>query len=103
VPFVLCVRNGSDGAEKWTSVSPCRMGALASSGSFSRARVTDALAGRGLHSSRFRLIVSAFCVIGDAFSSCLRGVWLVTGVIRVIFRVYVVSETAQDDLKSGRV
>jgi len=32
------------------------------------------LAGRGLHLSTFRLKVSAFCVTGGAFRSCLRGV-----------------------------
>jgi hypothetical protein len=31
--------------------------------------------GRGLHSSTFRLIVSAFCEIGVAFGGCLGGVW----------------------------
>jgi hypothetical protein len=33
--------------------------------------------GRGLHSSTFRLNVSAFCVLGGAFRSRLRGVWQV--------------------------
>jgi dTDP-4-dehydrorhamnose reductase len=34
--------------------------------------------GRGLHSSTFRLIVSAFCEIGGAFRDCVRGVWQVS-------------------------
>ena len=36
--------------------------------------VQPSLLGRGLHSSTFRLNVSAFCVIGGAISSYLRGV-----------------------------
>jgi len=35
--------------------------------------------GRGLHSSTFRINVSAFCVIGGAFSGCLGGVYKVSG------------------------
>ena len=31
------------------------------------------IAGRGLHSSTFRLNVSAFCCIGGACSGCFRG------------------------------
>ena len=36
---------------------------------------------RGLHSSAFRLNVSAFCGIGGAFRGCLRGVRGVPGVL----------------------
>jgi hypothetical protein len=38
--------------------------------------------GRGLHSSTFRLIVSAFCWIGGALKGCLGGVQEVSGVMR---------------------
>ena len=37
---------------------------------------------RGLHSSTFRLNVSAFCGIGGAFKGCLGGVQEVLGGIR---------------------
>jgi len=37
---------------------------------------------RGLHSSTFRLNVSAFCGTGGAFRGCLRSVWEVLGGIR---------------------
>ena len=37
---------------------------------------------RGLHSSTFRLNVSAFCGIGGVSRGCLEGVWEVMGVIR---------------------
>jgi len=55
--------------------------------------------GMGLHSSTFRLNVSAFDGIGGAFRGCLGGVKGHYGV----FRVYFVSETAQVELKSGGV
>ena len=76
---------------------------------------------RGLHSSTFRLNVSAFCVTGVAFSGCLgvfRACQVVSGGIRVslgcvlsgcmrgyegVFRMYFVSGTAQGELQSGRV
>ena len=58
---------------------------------------------RGLHSSTFRLNVSAFCGIGSAWKGLFRGglggVWGNQGLCRVFF----VSETAQVELKSGRV
>ena len=60
----------------------------------------------GLHSSTFRLNVSAFCGTGGTFRGCLGGV---KGVFRRsqgylgVFKVYSVSETAQVELKSGRV
>jgi hypothetical protein len=59
--------------------------------------------GRGLHSSTFRLNLSAFCGIRGAIRGC-QGV--VRGGIRRyygVFRVYFVSETAQVELISGRV
>jgi len=66
-------------------------------------------AARGLHSFTFQLNVSAFCGIGGALRVCLgvvsrvfrrcRGNWGVLG----IYRVYFVSDTAQVELKSGRV
>jgi hypothetical protein len=58
---------------------------------------------RGLHSSTFRLNVSAFCgirgCIYELFFGCLAGGRGHQGV----FRVYFVSETAQVEMKSGRV
>ena len=57
--------------------------------------------GGGLHSSTFRLNVSAICGIGGAFGcclGCLRGVGGYLGFFRVCF----VSETAQIELRSGR-
>ena len=54
---------------------------------------------RGLHSVTCLLNVSAFSGIGGAFRGPVGGVWGYEGV----FRVYVVSEPAQDELKSGRV
>ena len=50
---------------------------------------------RGLHSSTFRLNVNDFCGIGGVFRGSLGG--------RGMSRVYFVSETAQVELKSGRV
>ena len=55
--------------------------------------------GRGLHWSTFTLNVSAFYGIGSAFRGCLRSVYEVLGGIMVYF----MSETAQVELKSGRV
>ena len=61
---------------------------------------------RGLHSSTFRLNVSAFCGIGGAFWDCLGAAY---GVLRGIggyygvSRVYAAWETAQVGLKSARV
>ena len=55
--------------------------------------------GRGLHSFHFSANVSAFCGIGGAFRVRSGGVQDYEGV----FRVYFVSETAQVELKSGRV
>jgi len=58
---------------------------------------------RGLHSSIFRLNVNAFYGIGGAcrgrYKGCLGGVREYQGVCRVCF----VSETAQVELRSGRV
>jgi hypothetical protein len=45
--------------------------------------------------------ISAFCGIGGAFRGCLGGVWEFTGVR--MFRVCFVPETAEVELKSGRV
>ena len=39
--------------------------------------------GRGLHSSIFRLNISAFCGIGGAFRGCLGGAQAVSGAVRV--------------------
>jgi hypothetical protein len=59
--------------------------------------------GRGVHSSTFRLNVSAFCETGGAIRCCFRG--CVGGVMgdQGVFRVYFVSETALVELKSGGV
>jgi hypothetical protein len=57
----------------------------------------------GLHSSTFRLSVSALCGIGDIVRVCLGGVEEESGGLRGLFRVYLVSELAQVELKSGRV
>ena len=63
-------------------------------------------AGRGLHSSTFRLNVSALCGIGVHFGG-LSGIfrWCPVGVrgYEGVFMVYSVSETAQVELKTGRV
>ena len=59
--------------------------------------------GRVLHSFNYRLNRSAFCGIGGALRGCLGGVWEVSGGIWGCFRVYFVSETAEVELKSGRV
>ena len=60
----------------------------------------------GLHSSTLRLNVSAFCGTGCTSRGCLGGVWELSGGLRAyygVFRVCFVSETAQVELKSGRV
>jgi len=54
---------------------------------------------RGLHSSTIQLNVSAFCRIGGALMGRLGGIRGCQG----MSRVYFVSETAQVELKSGRV
>jgi hypothetical protein len=63
-------------------------------------------AGRVLHSSTFWLNLSAFCGIGGVCRGCLGDVYEVLRGLRGdqgVFRVYFVSETAQVELKSGRV
>ena len=57
------------------------------------------IAGRGLHSSTFRLNLSASCGIGVR----LRDVHGVFRRCQGVFRVYFVSEMAQVELRSGRV
>ena len=57
----------------------------------------------GLHSSTFRLNVSAFRGIGVAYRGCSGNIEEVFGGIRGVSRVYFVSETAQVELNSGRV
>jgi hypothetical protein len=57
---------------------------------------------RGLHSSTFRLTVSAFRGMWGASRACLGGVQGVLGILRGV-RVYFVSVTAQVELKSGQV
>ena len=66
-----------------------------------RAQVAANQRGWGLHSSTFRLNLSAFCGIGVHSGVVQGGV----GVREVcgVFRVYFVSETAQVELRSGRV
>ena len=59
--------------------------------------------GRGLHSSTFRLDVSAFCGIGGVIRGCVGGAYEVLGGIRGCLRENSVSEPAQVELKSGRV
>jgi NADH:ubiquinone reductase (non-electrogenic) len=58
---------------------------------------------RGLHSSTFRLNLSAFCGIGGAFRNCSGGGKKVFRGYQGVFRVHFVSETAQVELRSGRV
>ena len=61
---------------------------------------------RGLHSSTFRLNLIAFCGIGVHSGVVLGGVHEVSGATKEyqgVFRVYFVSETAQVELRSGRV
>ena len=76
-------------------------------GSFSAGRaVRRVYTGRGLHSSTFRLNVSSLCGIRGAFRGCLGGVYGVLWGIRGYqgaSRVCFVSETAQVELKRGRV
>jgi len=59
----------------------------------------DRPAGMGLHSSTFRLNLSATCGIGGAFRGSLGGVREYYGVSKVCFRV----RMAQVELRSGRV
>jgi hypothetical protein len=71
-------------------------------GSTHATRPSAVPAARGSHSSTFRLTVSAFCAIGGALRicrGCLEGLRRYQGVFRVCF----VCETAQVELKSGRV
>ena len=67
----------------------------------------DDVAGRGLHSSTFRLNVSVYCGIGGMDRGCvygmLRGFLGGVGRHRGLSKVYFVSETVQVELKSGRV
>ena len=63
------------------------------------ARGSERVQGRGLHSSTFRLNISAFCGTGVHML-------VVEGVFRRcqgVFRVYFVSETAQVEQRSGRL
>jgi hypothetical protein len=92
-----------------TSVSPCAVArALAQlmmpTTSEEAAAINEArhaLTGRGLHSSTSWLKVSALCGTGGAYKDCLRCVCGVSWGIRG-YRVYIVSETAQVELKSER-
>ena len=59
--------------------------------------------GRGLHSSNFRLIVSGFCGPGGAFRGCSEHVWEILGGVVGCAGCNLVSETAQVELKSGRL
>ena len=59
--------------------------------------------GRGLHSFTFQLNVSAFCGIGGAFRGSFRGCSGVLGGMRGCAGWVFLSETAQVELKSGRV
>ena len=58
--------------------------------------------GAGLPSSPFRLNVNAFCGIGGTFGSCRGRLGGVRG-HQGVLHVYSVSETAQVELKSGRM
>jgi len=62
-------------------------------------------AGRGLHASAYFLNVSAlyYGIRGDFIRDCLRGVQEVLRGIRECLGCVCVSETAQVELKSGRV
>jgi len=68
--------DGSGQGEKWMSVRP-----------------------RGLNSSTFRLNVSAFCGVGSECRGCVGGIRRYSG----LYRVYFMSETAEVELKIGRV
>jgi len=63
---------------------------------------TGLVVGRGLHSSTFRLDVTALYGIGGAFRVVQGGSRGVQG-YQQVFRVYIVSETAQVELESGQV
>jgi len=86
-----------------TALAPTTSGPLDSGAGNESSASFKLGAGRGLHSSTFRLNVSAFCGIGIVFGDYLRGG---AGGFRGYggkCRVYFVSETAQIELKSGRV
>jgi hypothetical protein len=59
--------------------------------------------GRGLHSFTFQLNVSASYGIGGAFRGYFGGVYEVSGGVRGCLGCAFVSETAQVELRSGRV
>jgi len=61
------------------------------------------VSGRGLHSSTFRLNLSAFCAIGGAFRGSLVGGYRVLAGCKGVSRVQFVSETAKVEPRSGRV
>ena len=58
--------------------------------------------GRGLHSSTFRLNLGAFYGTGVHFGGVLEVSWGINE-YQGAFRVHFVSETAQIELRSGRV
>jgi len=65
--------------------------------------ISNLPAGRGLHSSTFRLNVSTLSGIGGAFRRFFRGCVVGVRGYDGVSRVYFVPEAAQVELKSGRV
>ena len=66
-------------------------------------RLSRAVSGKGLHSSTFRINVSALGVIGGALRGCLGVIWGVSEGVRGCIVCVSMSEMAQVELKSGRV
>ena len=86
-PHTECVRKEcSRQAEIWTSASPW-FSAMYAAALFD-VMSAAVLPGRGLHSSTFRLIASAFCGTEGAFRGCFGGVQVVLrwcyGVLRYL-------------------
>jgi hypothetical protein len=86
-------------ADRWTSVSSCR--AVLHCGQTLKSFQWPTT--RGLHSFTFQLNVSAFYGIGGASRDCLGAVYGVLWGMRGCAVCVFVSETAQVELKTGRV
>ena len=84
-----------------TSVSPCPL-AVQNSSCFSILSMLTPTT-RGLHSSTFRLNISASSGTGAACRGYLGDVWEVSGGVWWCLGCVFVSEAAQVELKSGRV
>jgi hypothetical protein len=91
-PVTWRTMSASPSGQAAADVHPSTLGALG-----------KLLGGRGLHSSTFRLNVNGFLwdrgCIQELFRGCLAGLRAYQGV----FTIYMVSETAQVELKSARV